>query len=183
MTMSFERPAVYSHSYFGSIMARIVQCLPIQGTRVAPPPAGGFGIAVYSVASNPFRRRICAEGELPQPFVCTDESQIGRYFRVVWANDEEADEPEKTYRWCIIDFGFDDSIREFSSLESLLEVEVTPQYLLERNDVTLNLANNSACSGFPFSTVKILDDNDPRAKAGAASELCYAINQKFVPGL
>ena len=158
-------------------MARIVQCVPIEGTTQ-------FGIAVYSVASNPFRRRICAEGELPQPFVgCTVESQIGRYFRVVWANDEEADEPEKTYRWCIIDFGFDDSIREFSSLESLLDVEVTPQYLLERNDVTLNLANNSACGGFAFSTVKILDDNDPRAKAGAASELCYAKNQKFVPGL
>ena len=178
VTVSFEKPAIYSYSYIDTSLLKIHQCLPISSTDQN---ATKFGIAVYSVVSNPFRARICAEGETSDSAgftnPCKDESknEIGKYVRIVWTKDEESD----TYNWCTIDFGFNDSV--FDSLQGLLDVEVTPEYLRVEKNTLLDVTNPNACGGFfSFSALKILDDNNPRAQAGAADKLCYIKNQNFL---
>ena len=171
-TVSFEKAAIYSYSHIDAQTLKIHQCFPISGTNTTK-----FGIAVYSVVSNPFRDRICAEGETEEGNSCVDKSKnvIGKYVRIIWFKNDEAD----TYSWCVIDFfssAFGGSV--FDSLEDLLDVQVTLQYLEEEKSTTLNFADpsESICGGFSsFSTLKILDDNDPLAQAGAVDQLCYII--------
>ncbi|XRB12561.1 hypothetical protein RI054_04g23970 [Pseudoscourfieldia marina] len=171
-TVSFEKAAIYSYSHIDSQTFKIHQCFPISGTNTTK-----FGIAVYSVVSNPFRDRICAEGETEEGNSCVDKSknEIGKYVRIVWLKIDE-----RMYSWCVIDFGFNDSV--FDSLEELLDVKVTLQYLKEEKNTNLNFTDpsESICGGFSFSTLKILDDNDPLAQAGAVDQLCYIENLKFV---
>ena len=168
-TVSFEKAAIYSYSHLDATTVKIHQCFPISGTTK-------FGIAVYSVVSNPYRARICAEGETEESAEegnpCKDKSknEIGKYVRIVWLKNDEA---AGTYSWCVIDFN--DSV--FDSLEGLLDVEVTLEYLENEKNTILKLTDPSAstCGGFSFSTLKILDDNDPLAQAGAVDQLCYII--------
>ena len=179
VTVSFEKPAIYSYSYIDTSLLKIHQCLPISSTDQN---ATKFGIAVYSVVSNPFRARICAEGETEEsaeegnPCVDKSKNEIGKYVRIVWFKNDEAG----TYSWCVIDFN--DSA--FDSLEDLLDVQVTLEYLEIEKKASLNVTDPSASicgENFPFSTLKILDDNDPLAQAGAVDQLCYIEFLSFIP--
>ena len=174
-TVSFEKAAIYSYSHLDATTVKIHQCFPISGTTK-------FGIAVYSVVSNPFRARICAEGETEEsaeegnPCVDKSKNEIGKYVRIVWFKNDEAG----TYSWCVIDFN--DSA--FDSLEDLLDVQVTLEYLEIEKKASLNVTDPSASicgENFPFSTLKILDDNDPLAQAGAVDQLCYIEFLSFIP--